>query len=900
MNPTLLEKVKKRLIEDYQFVESKGALRQGECPDCRKKELYSPNADAPWVLHCGRLNNCGTKLYVKDIYDDLFNDWSKNFPKTPANPNATADKYLTDGRGFELSKIKGWYSQEYFHHTKKNIGSATVRFAIAGQTYWERLIDRPERFGSQKANFSGGYKGLWWQAPDADLFAATEIWIAEGVFDAIALMHAGKTAVSAMSVVNYPAQKLQEIADHHHTNKTERPYLVWAFDEGAAGSKYMREFVERSTKDGWQSRAAQIKSSQKYDWNDLHKKGLLNQKTFEEALYQGDLLTAQTAEEKALLMYNHTERGTFFFRFKNRMYWFSLNMAAFSDAMEDVDPEMEQDDPELFETTRNTALKNSKSLYSICNCYPQALYYQRNAMTDEAWYYFRVDFPHDGKAIKNTLTGAQITSVNDFKKRLITMAPGAMFKGKDYHLAEIIEQQTYGIKVVEAIDFIGYSKEHKTYVFDTFGVANGRLSAKNNDDYIQCGKHSIKTLDKSTTLTINTSLEDFKQDWPKTLWLAFRENGLIALTFFFGSLFAEQIRSMQGYYTFLEVVGEPGAGKSTLIEFLWKLLGRDDYEGFDPSKSSHAARARNFSRVSNIPVSLIESERDDGDKKSHTKGFDFRELKTAFNGRSIVSRGVKSAGNETYEPPFRASILISQNAAVDSELAILERIVHVYCDKRNHSDAGEQAGEKLKQMTTAEVSGFLVKAVTKESAILKRYQALFDKYAKALASLPDLKNRRVRNCHAQMMALLNCLPLVVDIPESYITDTEEVLMNMASKREKDIGNDHADLQVFWDAYEYLNGDIDQPRLNHSADPNLIAINLNHFEEMAGQKRQDVPSMKQLKKLLKDTKTHKFIGVKPVHSAINKARNQQTFEEGNQLPKTVKCWVFETKQKGLHA
>ncbi|MCP5751357.1 ATP-binding protein, partial [Klebsiella pneumoniae] len=74
--------------------------------------------------------------------------------------------------------------------------------------------------------------------------------------------------------------------------------------------------------------------------------------------------------------------------------------------------------------------------------------------------------------------------------------------------------------------------------------------------------------------------------WGGDLWRAFGAKGYIALAFWLGALFAEQIRAVQKSYPFLEVVGEPGSGKSTLLEFLWRLSGRPDYEGFDPSKST--------------------------------------------------------------------------------------------------------------------------------------------------------------------------------------------------------------------------------------------------------------------------------------------------------------------------
>ena len=79
-----------------------------------------------------------------------------------------------------------------------------------------------------------------------------------------------------------------------------------------------------------------------------------------------------------------------------------------------------------------------------------------------------------------------------------------------------------------------------------------------------------------------------------------------------------------------------GSGKSTLIEFLWRLCGRADYEGFDASKSSAAARGRNFSQISNLPVCLIESDRVQDNPK--LKAFDWEELKSLYNGRNPFIR----------------------------------------------------------------------------------------------------------------------------------------------------------------------------------------------------------------------------------------------------------------------
>lgn len=305
MNPSLHNEITRHLDVDFAFKRNGKWLRGGECPSCKKKELFT-YADEPWVLQCGRKNKCGAEYHIKDLYPDLFNNWSERHQKTPEAPNAAADGYMRDGRGFDLAKVQGWYTQESYYDHKLKLGSATVRFPLPGIGYWERIIDQPHRFGSHKANFNGAYGGSWWQVPGIDIAdkAIKEIWITEGIFDSTALLHHDIVSVSALTCNNYPSKALKTLATECAARGQERPKLVWALDAGNAGETYTRKWVARSIEDGWEATAAQPPAGkQKLDWNELHQRDRLNKKTLDEALYHGALLIAKSVHEKALLLY---------------------------------------------------------------------------------------------------------------------------------------------------------------------------------------------------------------------------------------------------------------------------------------------------------------------------------------------------------------------------------------------------------------------------------------------------------------------------------------------------------------------------------------------------------------------------------------------------------------------
>lgn len=888
MNPSLRQDILARLMRDFEAQERGPYLQKVRCPGCGKREAFI-KADEPWMLKCGRENNCGEQIHVKSLFPELFESWSERYaPKPhekPASPTPVADGYLRDGRGFELERIQGWYTQESYWKPQIG-GTATVRFALPGGAYWERLLDKPERFGKQKANFVGRYKGQWWCPPALsleDLVEAGEVWIVEGIFDAIALYHHGIAAVSAMSCANYPDTALEQLADAAHKAGTSRPALVWALDGNRAGQNATEKHVKRARAAGWECKAAQIPGGGKRDWNDCHQRGELTEQHRDTYRYHGDLLLAPSAMAKALIIYKRRERRECWFEYKRQLWWWKLDMDAFDRAVRaegyDGGDQM-QLDPAL----RDAALEQAGSVKRICTCYPTALYYQANRVTDESWYYYRVEFPNGGAPVKNTFSGGQLASASEFKKRLLGVAPGAVWTGTSQQLDTLLQDQIGNIKTVETIDFIGYSKEHGAYVFGDLAVAGGKLHQINSEDFFELGpRKQLKTLSQSVTLHINAERKAYRTDWTGQLYGAFGLRGIVALAYWLGSLLAEQIRADMGSFPFLEIVGEAGAGKSTLIEFLWKLVGRRDYEGFDPSKATMPARARNFAQVSNLPVVLIESDREqEGGTKQ--KQFDWDELKTAFNGRSIRARGVKNSGNDTYEPPFRGSIVISQNAAVQAGEAIQTRICHLMFTREGQNQQTKLLAEALEKTELEHVSQFALDVAQRESQLLNLITTNARTYADRLAEDPDIKVLRIAKCHGQLMALLDCLgPEGLGLFDAQvITMASGHVQQMARERQQAINADHPLVQEFWEAYDYLEGLSEEPLLNHyGKSAGQIAINLKDFERRCADYKLRTPEMRELKRYLRTSKTRKFIDA-------NRTVRSQIRLGGT----SVKCWIFQ--------
>lgn len=880
MNPADINKqVVARLTDEFKFKPHGEHIREGVCPSCSKKSLWTWQA-SPGMIQCNRTNNCGWSATGKDLFPDLFENLNKKYPATVERPTQTADVYLSLVRGFDVSKIQGWYEQGKYWHPKGDKGTATVRFYLdADKTVmWERLIDDvtiTDDDGdaeTRNKNFKGKFKGLWWAPPGMSIEADDTVYWCEGILDAIALNLSGVKAVAIMSSGTFPDTSL---APHLKKGVT----WVIALDNDTTGRKSLQKHARR-LRDLKETVAAALSSEteDKCDWNDLYKKRELTDEAMRHYRFLGALELAPNHVEKAVLLWRNDRRKIFFvYHFGNSTYSLKIDPSEY----QKIEEREHGTDPLKAE---KIAFMTAAKLKEIATFRMDFLYFQRPENGEDGQYFFRLNFSNRAAEVQLPFPGKTFGSAGDFKKLAMHKAPGAQFTGSNAELDYMYRNWMGRIpKIVKTIDYVGFDRETQAYVYTDFAVQSGKIVNLNKESFFQLKQQGIKTM-----VDIKQKLSNKKPvDWLPDFQTAFGNGGLVALSWWFGCLFVEQVRHDFRSYPFFEVVGEAGSGKSDMVDFLWKLLGREG-ESFNPNSSTLPGRTRKMAEVSNLPVVFNEVDNEQAAEEKHIRKFNWDEQKDLYDGEFGRVTGVKSQDNSTKKPSFKAGLMIVQNIPVIASEAILSRIVHLNFDRSHHSPQGKMASDKLNMINVTDVSGFLLHAVQQAEAVLKRFRQQFKRHRATLQSVPAIKMQRIVENHAKIMAFADCLPLVLPISDDAVNSIHGSVIAMAMQRQDQMNEDHPIVQQFWATFDYLNSktyrthddyDLTEHTMNHSHRPeHELAVNLEYFRQRCVEMKLETIDSKDLRRHLPTSRKRMYLRNEPIRSRIEN--------------RTVRCWVFK--------
>lgn len=252
--------------------------------------------------------------------------------------------------------------------------------------------------------------------------------------------------------------------------------------------------------------------------------------------------------------------------------------------------------------------------------------------------------------------------------------------------------------------------------------------------------------------------------WLELFTTAFGAKGLVALAWWAGAYHAERIRNLQGTYPILQINGEPGSGKSTLVNNLWSLSGAPTWEELSPRTHTFSGLLIQLTKAANEPVVI-----NDVENPHESTLFDWDALKPHYS----VGPVRHTAGGEPVH--FRGALVI-----VGTGPNILkQRSVEVQLKRAEQAPERSAAVQALYDLHLNELEGCL--------ATVKAHQdmAVFCMgKAEALAfELADQVNaqltiRDARN-HAQLIALLDFLDTLFHVPAVALKAAKTAVREMA-------------------------------------------------------------------------------------------------------------------------
>ena len=179
--------------------------------------------------------------------------------------------------------------------------------------------------------------------------------------------------------------------------------------------------------------------------------------------------------------------------------------------------------------------------------------------------------------------------------------------------------------------------------------------------------------------------------------------------------------------------------------------------------------------------------------------------------------------------------------------------------------------------------------------MLEAFRKETDKTIAWLLQQDGIHKPRIAKNHAQLLVAIMAMSRLMRMSDGQFDAVRSCIVAMAQERQRSISADHPLVQEFWEMFDFLDslptdtvrGTLHVPRLNHSRDKQLIAVNLNEFVEQASVHRQQVPPLAELKKVLRTSKARRFVDSSRVINSAIKTRNADD-DQG----KAVRCWVFE--------
>ena len=283
-----------------------------------------------------------------------------------------------------------------------------------------------------------------------------------------------------------------------------------------------------------------------------------------------------------------------------------------------------------------------------------------------------------------------------------------------YAFADSIITQSNLVEKVNELGIIYDTKENKSYYLPSFGIAN-----------INDASHDTNRLYsfRPGNLTF--------QNWAKYYFQSFESNGIIGILFLILSIFRDIVFNQLGSFPFLFLFGDFGTGKTSFVEFLLAVFGKDTI-GVALNNATITALSRIVSPRFN---SLFYFKEYTSDTDESAQDF----ILTAYDGAGRTT-GVKSNDNRTQSLVIKSAIILDGNELPVEKSAVLSRMILAFFQKQNFSNEQKEAFDKLKDEAEFGLGNVLLNILKHRDLFAKQFKPTFSQILKDLKYSGDFSN----------------------------------------------------------------------------------------------------------------------------------------------------------------
>lgn len=375
------------------------------------------------------------------------------------------------------------------------------------------------------------------------------------------------------------------------------------------------------------------------------------------------------------------------------------------------------------------------------------------------------------------------------------------FFGSAYQLkivfARLMDTETEAI----ILNVLGWNHEHLVYVFADAVFQNNEILKVNEIGIIETG---AKRFYLPAFGLANDNNEDFETEklyayqpgeigfaeWSELFYLSFGTNGAIGILFLILSVFRDIVFNQVRFFPFLFLFGDFGTGKTSFVERLLSLFGRDII-------------GTPLNNATSIALSRLASTRINGlfyfkeyTSETDEKAQDF--ILTAYDGAGRTT-GVKSNDNRTKSFPVRSGLIFDGNHLPTQKTAILSRMILLNFEESTFTEAQKTAYEKLKTAASNGLGKVLIEILEKREKFEKGFKEAFNQNVKDLKeSYKQTFPERTLNHIALLVAPAKILWNSLDFP----FDFKHVLMSIVENAENQnkLLKQSGAISIFWEAF----------------------------------------------------------------------------------------------------